>query len=297
MTVVFGGTGFLGRRIVSALTGDAVPIRIATRHPRQTARIPAGADDSAKIETIAADVTDPASVRGALEGCTVIVNCVSLYHEHGAATFESVHVDGAATVAEAAADAGASHLVHLSGIGADPNASSRYISARGLGETAVHAAFPRATVFRPSVMFGEDDKFVTLLSGIVRRAPLIPLFGDGSTRLQPVYVGDVAAAAVKAQGQPASAGRTYELGGPEVMSYKAVLKRIGERHGRDPMLVPVPFAAWSAAARVMRPMSNPPLIEGQVALMRNDNVASAAMPGLTDFGITPTAIASVIRNV
>jgi uncharacterized protein YbjT (DUF2867 family) len=291
-TVVFGGTGFLGRRIVSALTANAAPVRIAARHPRAPDEVP----HRAAVTVHAVDVTDIRSVRRAVACCAAVVNCISLYHEHGAATFEAVHVDGAATVAKEAADAGVVRLIHLSGIGSDPASSSPYIAARGRGEAAVRAAFPQATFFRPSVMFGENDRFIMMLSDIIRRAPVIPLFGDGSTRLQPVYVGDVADAAVNALGDHSAAGQIYELGGPEVLSYREILQQIAAVLGRRRVLAPIPFSVWSVIANLARPLANPPITEGQVALMQHDNTATHGMPGLTALGIAPTPLGTVLSS-
>ena len=194
---IFGGTGFLGRRIVQALLARGAIVRVAARHPDRIAV----SETSDQLERVAADITDEASVRAAVGGAVAVANAVSLYVERGDATFDAVHLDGARRVAEAAAREGA-RLLHLSGIGSDADAASPYVSARGRGENAVRAACNGAIVFRPCVMIGAGDAFLTTLTGLVRRLPVFPLFGDGSTRLQPAFVGDVAEAAATALAGP-----------------------------------------------------------------------------------------------
>lgn len=284
---VFGGTGYLGRRIVAQLQAMGIEVRVAVRHPD---RVPAAVG----IEPVRADVRDGAAVAAAVAGASAVINAISLYHQHGDATFRSVHVEGAGRVAAEAARAGAGRLVHLSGIGADPRSRSPYARSRGLGEAAVRAAFEHAALFRPSALFGPDDALLGTLMRLVGRAPAIPLFGTGQTRLQPVFVGDVAMAAtlvVRGQGPPAP---VYELGGPEILTYRALLERVMQATGRRRPLVPVPFAVWRALAKATKRLPSPPLTEGQVALMARDNVTAAELPGLGDLGIAATGIDSVL---
>ena len=243
-----------------------------------------------------ADLRDPHSVRAALEGADAAVNAVSLYVESRDATYQAIHVEGAGRLARAAAEAGLHRLVHISGIGADARSTSAYIRARGEGEDAVRAGFPGATILRPSVMFGPDDAFLTTLSRLVQRLPIVPIFGDGSTRLQPVHVEDVAAAVailLTASDPPAP---TYELGGPEVLSYRALLERVMRHLGRRRPLLPVPFPLWDALAAACRLLPSPPLTEGQVALMRQDNVADPGLPGFGALGIDPAPIEAELRR-
>ena len=272
---VFGGTGFLGRRIVDALLARDVTVRVAARHP---ARGEGGTAADRRVP-VQADLRDPHSVRAALDGADAAVNAVSLYVESRDATYQAIHVEGAGQLARAAAEAGLHRLVHISGIGSDASSTSAYIRARGEGEDAVRAGFPGATILRPSVMFGPDDAFLTTLIGLVRRMPVVPLFGDGSTRLQPVHVEDVAAAVailLTASDPPAP---TYELGGPEVLSYRALLELVMRHIDRRRPLLPVPFPVWNVLAAACRMLPSPPLTEGQVALMRQDNVADPGLPG------------------
>lgn len=186
--------------------------------------------------------------------------------------------------------------MHISGIGSDSRSTSAYIRAHGEGEAVVRAGFPGATILRPSVMFGPDDAFLTTLVSLVRRLPIVPLFGSGSTRLQPVHVEDVAAAVailLTASDPPAP---TYELGGPEALGYRALLEIVMRHVGRRRPLLPVPFPLWDALAAICRPLPAPPVTEGQVALMRQDNVADSGLPGLGALGIGPEPIEAELRR-
>lgn len=287
---VFGGTGFLGRRIVAQLAAAGATVRAASRH----GGIPA-VDDAARERTaaVAADVTDPGSVAAALDGADAAVNCVSLYVESRTATFHDIHVAGAATVAAAAAARGL-RLLHLSGLGADPRATSPYVRARGLGEDAVRAAHARTTILRPSVMFGPDDAFLNALDRICALTPIVPLFGDGGTRLQPVHVADVAAAAARAIEMPDAAGRVFELGGPRILTYRQLVEQVLRWKRRRRLLLPLPFAAWDLLAAAGRWLPAPPITDGQVALMKRDSVVSEALPGFAELGLTPRPLETVI---
>lgn len=280
---VFGGSGFLGRRIVEQIAAAGIEARAAVRNPDAA---PKGENMGAAY----ADVRDATSVEIALEDCDAAVNAVGLYVEKGAATFEAVHERGAEHVARACAEGGLKRLAHISGIGSDPNSGSPYIGSRGRGEARVRAAFPEATILRPSVMFAPDDKFVNALAGIARMTPVLPLFGNGGTRLQPVFSGDVAAAAVRAMRRDDTAGRVYELGGPDVFTYRELLEKVLASAGRGRLLMPLSFAAWDALAALSGMLPSPPITEGQVALMRTDNVVSATAPGLGELGVTPTPL-------
>jgi uncharacterized protein YbjT (DUF2867 family) len=276
--VVFGGTGFLGRRVAERLLRAGHDVRVASRHP----------ETAEHGDAVYADVRDEASVADALAGTDGAVNAVSLYVERGGVSFEDIHVDGARRVARRAA-AGGLRLVHVSGIGADARSDSAYVRARGRGETAVRGALAATTLLRPSAMFGDGDGLLASLDAVTR-LPVVPLFGRGDTRLQPVYAGEVATAAVRALEAPAAAGRTYELGGPEVFTYRGLLERLLAHAGRRRVLLPVPFALWHGGARVLGLLPSPPLTIDQVILMQRDNVAAEGLPGLADLGIVPTPV-------
>ena len=290
VVTVFGGTGFLGRRIVQALLARGPTVRVAARHPDRAA-FPEASD---RLRRVVADVTDESSVRAAVEGASAVANAVGLYVECGDATFRAVHVDGARRVAEAAARESA-RLLHVSGIGSDADAASPYVRARGRGENAVRAC-NGATVFRPCVMIGAGDAFLTTLTGLVRRLPVFPLFGDGSTRLQPVFVGDVAEAAAAALVGPDQRPGIHELGGPEVQTYRALVELVMQHCGRRRALLRVPFPVWDDLAAASSVLPAPPLTEGQVALMKRDNVADPDLPGLEALGVAPTTVEDVLRR-
>jgi NADH dehydrogenase len=218
-----------------------------------------------------------------------VVNAVSLYVEHGAQTFRSVHVEAAARLARHARDAGVSRLVHVSGIGADARSRSPYIRSRGAGEDAVRAAFPAATVVRPAVMFGPNDSFLSPLTRLMRSLPVLPLFGRGETRLQPAYVEDVGEAIARIFDAP-EVDRPYELGGPRITTYRDLLETVGHRIGAHPVLLPVPFPAWSALAFAAEMLPSPLITRNQVELMQVDTVASPDCPGFRDLGIEPRDI-------
>ena len=274
---VFGGTGFLGRRVVAHLRAHGAPVRVVARHPGH-----AGHDG---IEPCAADVRDAASVRRAVDGVRGVVNAVSLYVERGDLSFDAIHVAGAATVGLEAARAGVTALAHVSGIGADSHAEAPYVCARGAGEEAVQATFPGAAVVRPSVLFGPGDAFVNLFDRLTRHAPLFPLFGDGTTRLAPVWVDDLAEALARlALG---TGGEVYELGGGQVLRYRDVVERVLARRGRRRWLLPVPLPLWRLGAACVAWLPNPPVTRDQITLAARDNLPDPARPGFSRLGIAP----------
>jgi uncharacterized protein YbjT (DUF2867 family) len=290
---VFGGTGFLGRRIVRHLLDQGFSLRVAARHPHRARRMFA---EEARLEAVAADVNDDGSVAAAVAGAFAVVNAVSLYVEHGGETFHSVHVEAAERVARHAHAQGVTRLAHLSGIGADAASASRYIRSRGRGEAAVRAAFPDATIVRSAVMFGPDDAFLTPLVDLLRRFPVFPMFGRGRTRLQPAHVDDVAHGVACAlagdRGEP-----IYELAGPRVYTFENLLRTIAAHLGVERMLVPVPFALWRPLAFGAELLPHPPFTLNQVELMEIDNVASPDCPGFAAIGIEPRSLESVMEAV
>src|SRR5262249_34981400 len=218
---VFGGTGFLGLRIVGHLRDRGFPVRITARHPVRDQSLFRG--DGPQIEPFRADIEDVSSLAAAVAGMGGVVNAVSLYLERGPHTFHSLHVRAAANLAAEARRAGVRHSVHVSGVGADPASVSPYIRSRGEGELAVQAAFPGVTIVRPTVMFGPDDAFLNTMLMLLKRLPAFPIFGSGNTRLQPVSVEDVAEAIVRALGREAA---VYELGGPRIYDYQQLTETI-----------------------------------------------------------------------
>jgi uncharacterized protein YbjT (DUF2867 family) len=297
VVTVFGGTGFLGQRVVRHLLDGGFSVRAASRRPE---RVPSLlGPDGVGTEAIGADVHHETSVAAALAGAYGAVNAVSLDVERGGReTFRAVHVEAAARIARLAREAGVERLVHVSGIGADPASTSDYVRARGEGEIAVHEAFHGATVVRPSVMFAPDDYFLTTLARLLRTLPVYPLFGMGRTRLQPIHVEDVAEAIARVLGCATGAVHAcYEFGGPQCYTYAELLRSIADRIGTRAWLLPLPFALWQAVAVVAEFVPGVPLTRGQVALMRRDNVTSRDLPGLRDLHIAPTALEGAIPTI
>jgi uncharacterized protein YbjT (DUF2867 family) len=290
---VFGGTGFLGRRLVQRLAAEGMTVRVAVRHPDR-ARSALQAKGLDRVTVFGADVRDQAAVAAIVAGVDAVVDAVSAYVETAGVTFEAVHERGAKTLAREATAAGVARFVLVSGIGADPESASPYIRARGRGECAVQQAFPGATIVRPSAMFGPGDALFGTLAHLARLLPVLPLIGGGRTRLQPVYVEDVAEAIARILADPGTAGRTYELAGPTMYTvrelFRIALRIIGKRR----LLVSVPFAVAKVQTRLFELLPNPPLTGGQVDLLKADNVASGTLPGLRELNILPKAVEEIV---
>jgi len=293
IVTVFGGTGFLGSRVVRGLFGQKLAVRIVSRHPE---RVPSPAKGRA-LQSIRADINDEAAVAAAVTGAYAVVNAVSLYVERGTETFDAVHVKAAERLARQAQRAGVEHFVHVSGIGADATSGSPYIRRRGEGELAVQAAFANAIIVRPAVMFARDDAFLNTIVRLLKRLPAYPMFGRGSTRLQPVHVGDVAEAITRVLQLTAANPVTYELGGPRVFSYEELLTLIADRLSKKPLLLSLPFPVWHSLARIAEMLPEPLLTRNQVELMEVDTVAAAGMPGFDALGITPQSIEHALEQI
>jgi uncharacterized protein YbjT (DUF2867 family) len=270
--VVFGGGGFLGRRLVDRLTAEGVTVRVAVRHP-EPARIELRSLGFDRVTVVYADVRDQGSVAAAIAGVDAVVNAVSAYVEKGGVTFEAVHVRGAENVAREAVAAGVARFVLVSGIGADPYSSSHYV--------------------RPGAMFGPGDALFATLAELARLLPVLPLIGGG-TRLQPVFVEDVAKAITNILSDPGTVGQTYELAGPRVYTLRELVNMTLQLMGKRRLLVAVPFAVAEIQARLFEFLPNPPLTTGQVDLLKMDNVASKTLPGFQDLKIRPKTVEEVL---
>jgi uncharacterized protein YbjT (DUF2867 family) len=293
---VFGGSGFIGRYVVQRLAraGDRVVVAVRDTEGAQFTRM---FGDVGQVMPVPCDVTKPATVAAALRNADAAINLVGILYG-SRARFDAVHHVGARNVAEAARAAGVQRLVHVSAIGADPGSSSAYARSKGLGEEAVRAAFPEATILRPSVVFGPEDEFFNRFARLARISPVLPLFGGGRTKFQPVYVGDVDNAAFAALTDKSARGRTFELGGPEVLSLADVFRIVLRETNRERWLVPVPFFAADIVgvlSPVMHLPGRPPLItRDQAKLLRRDNVVSPGAAGLRDLGVMPTALELIV---
>lgn len=298
LITVFGGSGFLGRHVVRALARRGYRIRVAVRRPDLAGHLqPLGR--VGQIHAVQANLRYPESVTAAARGSAVVINLVGILAESGAQTFKSVQDEGAAAVAAAANGAGA-RLIHVSAIGADAQSASLYARSKAAGEAAIRAVLPGSIVFRPSVVFGPEDQFTNRFAALARVMPLLPLVG-GDTRLQPVFVGDVAAAIASAVDGKARAGATYELGGPEVMTMREIIELILATIHRERALLPLPLPLAKLQALVLQYAPGAlKLTPDQVELLRNDNVVSEAAKaaGLTleGLGIVPESLAAILPS-
>ena len=296
LVTVFGGSGFLGRHVVNALALRGFRIRAAVRRPDLAGHLqPLGR--VGQIKAVQANVRYPDSVAAAMRDSAAVVNLVGILSEGGRQSFEGAHAVGAAAVAQNAAAIGA-RVVHVSAIGAAPASPSLYARTKAAGEEAVRAASPQAIILRPSVVFGPEDEFFNRFASLARFSPALPLIGGGKTRLQPVFVGDVAEAVARAVEGRLRAGGVYELGGPEVMTMREVMETTLRIIERRRVLVPLPFSFAEPLGKVMGILPKPPLTADQVRLLRSDNMVSrsAKDDGLTleGMGIEPTAVATIV---
>jgi uncharacterized protein YbjT (DUF2867 family) len=296
LVTVFGGSGFLGRNVVRALAKRDFRIRVAVRRPELAGHLqPLGR--VGQIHAVQANLRYPASVEAAMRDSHVAINLVGVLAASGAQSFDAVQAKGAETVAKAAAAAGA-RMVHVSAIGADENSTSAYARSKAAGEKAVLAAVPSATILRPSVVFGPEDQFTNRFAALARMSPALPLIGGGMTKMQPVYVGDVANAVAQAADGLTKSGATYELGGPEVLTMREIMEIILAITERNRMLIPLPFGLARLKAFFLQFAPGMlKLTPDQVELLKSDNVVSdaAKAAGLTleGLGITPDSMEAI----
>src|SRR6202790_5635007 len=296
LVTVFGGSGFVGRSVVRALCKRDYRIRVAVRRPELAGHLqPLG--KVGQIHAVQANLRYPASVEAAMRDSHAAINLVGILAQSGAQTFEAVMGTGAGTVAKAAAAAGA-RMVHVSAIGADAASPSHYARAKAAGEKAVLSATPTATILRPSVVFGPEDQFTNRFAALARMSPALPLIGGGLTKMQPVYVGDVATAVADAVDGKTKAGATYELGGPEVLTMREIMEIILAITERRRKLVSLPFGLAKFQAQLLQFAPGPlKMTPDQVELLRSDNVVSdaAKAAGLTleGLGIAPDSLEAI----
>lgn len=296
LVTVFGGSGFIGTQVVRALARQGARVRVAVRQPH-LAHAMRLMGDVGQVEVVQANIRHAASVARAIQGADAVINLVGLLYESGRQTFQSVHVDAARTIAQAAA-AGGARLVQMSALGADPASGSRYARTKAAGEAAVREVLPSAVIVRPSIVFGPGDDFFNKFGEMAVVSPFLPLIGGGATRFQPVYVGDVGRALAATALEPAHASKTFELGGPGVFTFREILDRIQEETGRRRLYAPLPFPFAGLVGTLCTPFTltpvAPPLTADQVELLKTDNVVSGQAPGLTELGIKPETVESVL---
>lgn len=296
LVTVFGGSGFIGTQVVRALARRGARVRVAVRQPHLAHEMRL-MGDVGQIEVVQANIRDAASVARAVEGADAVINLVGLLYQTGRQTFQAVHVDAARTIAEAAAAAGA-RLVQMSALGADPASAARYARTKAEGEAAVREVLPSAVIVRPSIVFGPGDGFFNKFGEMAAASPFLPLIGGGQTRFQPVYVGDVARALATVALDPQHAGKTFELGGPGVFTFREILDLILKETGRRRLYAPLPFPLAGLIGTLCTPLAltpvAPPLTADQVELLKTDNVVSGQAPGLSDLGISPETVEAVL---
>jgi uncharacterized protein YbjT (DUF2867 family) len=296
LVTVFGGSGFVGRYVVRRLAREGWQVRVAVRRPDE-ALFCKTAGHVGQVTPVAVNVRDPASVRAAVSGARAVVNLVGILFQAGPQRFDAIHTQGAANVAAAAAAAGVATMVHVSAIGADPQSSASYARSKASGEAAVRKALPAATILRPSIVFGPEDAFFNRFAKMALVSPVLPLIGGGTTRFQPVYVLDVAEAIARTIENPAAhAGKTYELGGPRIYSFRELMTLMLAEIGRKRMLIGIPFpiAMLKGAFLQSIPFIQPPLTVDQVKLLKRDNVVGPQAAGFKELGLTPTAVEPIL---
>jgi uncharacterized protein YbjT (DUF2867 family) len=292
VATVFGGSGFIGRYIVKRLAKKGFVVRVAVRDPEAGLFLkPMGA--VGQIVPLFASLTNQLTVHRAIEAADVVVNCVGILAERREGDFQRVQMDGAETVARLATQEGVQRLVHMSAIGANAHAASRYAATKGAGETVVREAFPDATILRPSLVFGPEDRLFNRFAAMARVMPIMPVI-CGDTRFQPVYVGDVADAAMAALSRADSAGAIYELGGPQIWLFREILAYILRETGRNRPMVNLSLGMARLQASIMELLPTKPLTRDQLLLLQQDNVVNPEMPGLKELGIVPTPVELVV---
>lgn len=310
---VFGGSGFIGRHLIRRLAHQGWEIRVAVRDLESALPLKT-AGDVGQIVPWCCDISQPSHVAAAVAGSDAVVNLVGALYPSGRNSFQNLHVAGPKSIAEAAKSTGVKRFVHMSALGADMNSDSVYARTKAEGEQAVREIYPNVVILRPSVLFGPEDKFFNLFAGLSRVLPVLPVFGcptfpklsfadgglkvdfygDGGTKFQPVYVGDVADAIMAALTSTDAPGNTYELGGPTVYSFKQLMQMLLRYTNRKRLLVPIPFFIAELEACILQLLPKPLLTRDQVILLKSDNVVSAGAKSLADLGIAPTTAESIL---
>jgi len=286
--VVFGGGGFIGRHLVRRLGKTGAVVRVPSRHPTRLSFLRTAGVVGQIVPELVGPFDDE-ELAATIRGADVVINLIGILAEGGGNSFDRLHAKLPGRIAAAAAAAGVKHLVHVSAIGADAHSASAYARTKAAGEEAVRAAFPQATIVRPSIVFGPEDKFFNRFAKMALMSPVLPLIGGGDTRFQPVYVGDVADGIMAVLNTPDAAGKTYEFGGPETYSFKQLMELMLAEIGIQRLLAPLPWGLARFQAKFAQHLPGAPLTPDQVELLKHDNVVSGTAPGLADLGIQPAA--------
>ena len=293
LVVVFGGSGFLGRHIVRRLAKNGFKLRVVMRRPNEALFLKT-AGRTGQIELVQGNIRDETSSRAALQGASAVINAVGILYETGPQKFDAVQSAGTARLATLAAEQSIDRFIQISAIGADAGSASAYARSKAEGEAAILAACTQAHVLRPSIVVGPEDDFFNRFARMAQIAPALPLIGSGLTRYQPVSVFDVAqAVAACLDGAPSG---IYELGGPQVYTFRELMELMLNKIGKRRLLVPLPFAAAGMLAQFTRFLPTPPLTPDQVILLRSDNVVGENLPDLAALGIEVTPIAALLDS-
>ncbi|MGB8623179.1 MAG: complex I NDUFA9 subunit family protein [Paracoccaceae bacterium] len=299
LVTIYGGSGFVGRYVARRMAQEGWRVRVAVRHPHQAGFVrPYGV--VGQVEPVFCNIRDDASVRDVMQGADAVINCVGILNEVGRNSFDAVQHEGAERIARIAAETGVGHLVHVSAIGADAEAESAYARTKAMGEDSVLAHFPNAVILRPSVLFGPEDQFFNRFASMSRWGPILPVVG-ASTKFQPVYVDDVAQAAVMGALGEAAPG-IYELGGPEVETFRELMRQMLKIIHRRRLIVNMPFFIAGLMGHVLDGvqfvtaglLTNKMLTHDQVLNLRHDNVVDAGAKGFAELGIAPTPAEAVL---
>jgi NADH dehydrogenase len=291
VVTVIGGSGFIGRYVVEKLAHHGCLIRVAVRRPERALFLKTSGEIG-QITPLPVNIRDPQSIAAVVSGAQAVINLVGILYQSGPQRFDAVQAEGAGHVARAAQAAGVEKLVHLSAIGADPASPAAYARSKAAGEVDVRAAFPAATILRPSIVFGPEDQFFNRFARMAMVSPVLPLIG-GKTRFQPVYVGDVAEAVVAALLRPEAAGQLYELGGPRIYTFRALMQLMLRLIDRRRCLINLPFPLASLQGALLQMLPTPPLTLDQVRLLRRDNIVDPQAKSLVDLDISPRSVESV----
>ena len=293
VVTVFGGSGFIGRTLVKRLAKTGAVIRVPVRNPEH-AKLLKPMGDVGQITPFRIDIGSDHEVAAAVAGADAVVNLIGILYERGGSRFDAVHGAAPGRIADAAASSGVRHLVHVSALGADPSSPSAYARSKAAGEAALRTALPEAVILRPGIVFGPEDNFFNRFAGLAQLVPALPLIGGGHTKFQPIYVGDVADAIMAALSDPAASGKTYELGGPTVYSFKQLMLLMLAEIQRHCLLVPIPFGLAMIKAAFLELLPVKLLTRDQVRLLKRDSVVGPGAAGLGELGIAPTALEAIL---
>jgi uncharacterized protein YbjT (DUF2867 family) len=290
---VIGASGFIGRYIVKRLAARGTVVAAVVRNV-EAANFLSPMGDVGQIARLGADLLDENRLAAAIAGADAVVNLAGILHEGGGQRFDGVHHQGPGRLGALATAAGVKRVVHISALGADPAAPSAYARSKAAGEQALRTGFPGATILRPSIVFGPEDDFFNRFATLAQFLPALPLIGGGKTRFQPVYVGDVADAVMAALDDPATVGRTYELGGPRIYTFKALMELILAETRRKRLLVPIPWMVARCQGALLQLLPHPPLTADQVRSLERDNIVASDALTLKDLGITPETVEAIV---